>query len=64
MSNRQLILWIGATTLLALALAWMIERTQVERFRAEFDEWWTNRNTAYPPPPADTPPPPAPGDGV
>jgi hypothetical protein len=48
-SNRQLILVIGAVTILALTLAWIIERTQIQRFREEFDEWWTERNGGKPP---------------
>lgn len=39
MNNRQLILIIGATTLLALTLAWIIERTQIRNFRAELDRY-------------------------
>lgn len=44
MSNRQLIILIGAVTLLALTLAWTIERTQVRRFALEFDQWWEAKN--------------------
>ena len=36
MSNRQLLLLIGATTVLALTLAWVIERAQVRAFVKEF----------------------------
>ena len=39
MSSKQLILLIAATTVLALTLAWVIERTQIRNFRAELDAW-------------------------
>lgn len=44
MSNRQLLLVIGAVTILSLTLAWIIERTQVRQFVAEFDHWWDAKN--------------------
>lgn len=40
MNNRQLVIIIAATTLLALALAWTIERAQVRRFMQEFAGWY------------------------
>jgi hypothetical protein len=53
-SNRQLIILIGAVTLLALSLAWAIERTQVRTFVAEFDQWWEAKNGGNAPaPPTD-----------
>lgn len=54
MSNRQLIILIGAVTALALTLAWLIERTQVARFVTEFDAWWEEKNSGSTPrPPAE-----------
>lgn len=44
MNNRQLIVLIAAVTVLALTLAWVIERTQVQRFVTEFDQWWEAKN--------------------
>ena len=39
MSQRQLMIIIGATTALALTLAWLVERAQVRRFMGEFQVW-------------------------
>lgn len=44
MTNRQLAILIAAVTILALSLAWAIERTQVQRFVSEFDQWWDEKN--------------------
>lgn len=44
MTNRQLALLIVLVTVLALTLAWTIERTQVRRFVMEFDQWWEEKN--------------------
>lgn len=44
MSNRQLLLFIVAVSVVSLALAWTIERTQVRTFLGEFDRWWDEKN--------------------
>jgi hypothetical protein len=44
MSNRQLLLLIVAVSVVSLALAWTIERTQVRTFLSEFDRWWDTKN--------------------
>lgn len=53
MTNKQLVILIAAVTVLALSLAWLIEKQQVQRFVAEFDTWWDAKNTPAAPPPAD-----------
>ena len=54
MTNRQLLILIGVCTVLALTLAWMIERTQVARFVDEFDKWWEEKNSgSIQPPPSE-----------
>lgn len=35
---------ITVTTLLALTLAWIIERTQIRNFRAQLDAWGKENN--------------------
>jgi hypothetical protein len=44
MSNKQLLVLVGVVTVLSLALAWTIERTQVRTFLGEFDRWWETKN--------------------
>lgn len=46
MSNKQLGIFIAGTVVLALVLAWTIERAQVRRFLVEFDQWYDRRFTA------------------
>lgn len=43
MSHRQLAVVVVSVTLLALALAWTIERAQVRRFMMEFERWDAER---------------------
>jgi hypothetical protein len=43
-TNRQLVTLIVAVTVLSLTLAWIVERTQVRQFVAEFDTWWEAKN--------------------
>lgn len=43
MSNKQLFVVIGATVVLALTLAWVIEQAQVRRFLFEFDKWYEEK---------------------
>lgn len=43
MSNKQLLVGIGVTVVLALTLAWVIEQAQVRRFLFEFDKWYDGR---------------------
>lgn len=55
MSTRQLLVMICVSTALALILAWIIEETQVRRFKTEFAEWWEEQNSGSkrkPQPPA------------
>jgi ABC-type Fe3+ transport system permease subunit len=42
-TTKQIALIIVGTTILALALAWLIERTQVRAFMREFEEWYGPR---------------------
>jgi hypothetical protein len=44
MSTKQILLIIAVTSALALALAMIIERTQVRNFMAEFEDWWEVKN--------------------
>lgn len=44
MTAKQLALIVGVTTVLALALAWFLESSQMKRFVAEFDNWWEEKN--------------------
>ena len=43
MSGKQLGIIIAVTVVLALSLAWVIERQQVRLFTAEFDRWWDSK---------------------
>jgi hypothetical protein len=49
-----MIVIVGATTALALGLAWLIERAQVRAMMREFEEWWRVRNEQATEPPADS----------
>lgn len=43
MSSKQMALIIGATVVLALVLAWTIEKAQVRQFLLEFDQWYEGK---------------------
>lgn len=45
MTTKQLSLYIGITVVLALTLAWVIERAQVRAFMSEFDSWWERKSS-------------------
>ena len=45
MTTKQLGLYIGVTVVLALTLAWVIERAQVRAFMSEFDVWWERKSS-------------------
>jgi len=55
MTTKQLLLVVCVTSALALALAMIIEKTQVRNFMAEFEQWWEVKNGAGAERP-DTPP--------
>lgn len=44
MTNKQLIVIVASVTVLSLALAWLIEETQVRQFRAGLEQWWEEKN--------------------
>lgn len=43
MTTKQLLVMVAVTASLALVIAWLIERTQVRAFMAEFDQWWEEK---------------------
>lgn len=45
MTTKQLSLYIGVTVVLALTLAWVIERAQVRAFMTDFDAWWERKSS-------------------
>lgn len=45
MTTKQLAMYIGITVVLALTLAWVIEKAQVRAFMEEFDTWWERKSS-------------------
>lgn len=43
MTSKQLGLYIATTVILALVLAWVIEKAQLRAFMSEFDQWWEGK---------------------
>lgn len=45
MTTKQLGIYIAITVLLALTLAWVIEKAQLRAFMTEFDQWWEGKTS-------------------